>query len=223
MDLRLFSGAELASASAQIADAFAQAHQAGLPADAALRESGEKFADVVMARSGVVADAMQRQGPAADQRRRSGEAQLAVQWGEALGLYYTVTLAAAEIGVLSTDRHHQAQVHPDSSQTALAWLHARACQTCFEVHALLSAGYSGAAYARVRTLHELAVTAAVIARYGRQTQQADLAERYLHHMDIEQYQQARQYQRSSRELGLRPLSTPALRRLKKTYDGPGPR
>jgi hypothetical protein len=217
-ELRLFSAEELARASAQIADTFGEAHKAGLPADAALRGAGEKFADMVMERAGAVADAMQQQGPAAAQRRSSGEAELAAQWGEALGLYYMATLAAAELGVLSADRHRRAQAHPDSCQAALAWLHARACQTSFEVHALLSAGYPGGAYARLRTLHELAVTAAVIAGYGRQPQHAGLAERYLQHMDIEQYQQAVQYQRSSRELGLRPLTARTVRRLKKTHD-----
>jgi hypothetical protein len=166
-ELRLFSGRELVKASAQIADAFAEAHKAGMPADAALRESGEKFADMVMERSGIVADAMQQQGPAAAQRRRSGEAQLAAQWGEALGLYYTATIVAAELGTLAADRYRKAEISPDSCQTALAWLHARACQTSFEIHALLSAGFPGGGYARLRTMHEIAVTAAVIAGYGR--------------------------------------------------------
>lgn len=148
-ELRLFSAEELSRASAQIADTFGEAHKAGLPADAALRGAGEKFADMVIERAGAVAGAMQQQGPAAAQRRRSGEAELAAQWGEALGLYYMATLAAAELGVLSAARHRRAQAHPDSCQAALAWLHARACQTSFEVHALPSAGYPGGAYARL--------------------------------------------------------------------------
>jgi hypothetical protein len=138
------------------------------------------------------------------QRRRSGEAQLVGQWGAALGLYSTATLAAAELGALATSLWRRAPEHHDTYQVALAWLHARACQTSFEVRALLTAGYPGGAYARTRTLHELAVSAAVIAGYGRRPQHADLAERYLHHMDIEQYQQAERYQRSSRELGHQP-------------------
>jgi len=214
----LFSDTELDTAVAQIAGAFEKALKAGQPADAALRQSAETFADLVMERSGVIADAMQQQSQAAEQRRRSGEAQLAAQWGDALGLYYTATLAAAELGALATAHQRRAAGHQDSYQVALAWLHARACQTSFEVHALLSAGYPGGAYARTRTLHELAVTAALIAEYGRQPQHADLAERYLCYMDIEQYQQAVHYQRSSRDLGLKPLSTAAHQRLRKTHD-----
>lgn len=137
-ELRLFSETELAAATAQIADAFEDACKAGLPADIAARQSAEKFADLVLERSGAVADAMQQQGPAAEQRRRSGEAQLAAQWGDALGLFYTATLAAAELGTLTTARRGRAAVHTDSGQVALAWLQARACQTAFEVHALLS-------------------------------------------------------------------------------------
>lgn len=99
--LRLFSETELAAAAAQIADAFEDACKAGLPADAAALQPAGKFADLVMERSGAVADAMQQQGQAAEQHRRSGEAQLAAQWGDALGLHYTATLAAAELGALT--------------------------------------------------------------------------------------------------------------------------
>jgi hypothetical protein len=50
-ELRLFSAEELAWASAQIAHTFGEAHETGLPADAALRGAGEKFADMVMERA----------------------------------------------------------------------------------------------------------------------------------------------------------------------------
>jgi hypothetical protein len=97
-------------------------------------------------------------------------------------------------------------------------LHARACQTSAEVHALLAAGFPGGAYARYRTLHELAVTAAVIAEHGRTPEHADLADRYLNHTHIEHYQQAQHYQRSSPHLGWQPFSQDTMQALKRERD-----
>jgi hypothetical protein len=58
-----------------------------------------------------------------------------------------------------------AQTPMDSVSGALALLHVRACQTSREVHALLATGFPGRCLRPVpHTLHELAVTAAVIAK-----------------------------------------------------------
>jgi len=101
---------------------------------------------------------------------------------------------------------------------ALVLLQARACQTSFEVHALLRAGFPGGAYGRYRTLHELAVIAALMSQYGRQPRHADLADRYLDHTHIDQYRQAEHRRRSGRELGWPPLPAGTIKKLKKEYD-----
>jgi len=86
------------------------------------------------------------------------------------------------------------------------------------VHALLAAGLPSGAYARYRTLHELAVTTAVIAEHGRTPEHADLADRYLNHTHIEHYRQAEHYQRSSSHLGWQPFSQDTMRALKRERD-----
>jgi Family of unknown function (DUF5677) len=106
----------------------------------------------------------------------------------------------------------------DSVSEALVLLQARACQTSFEVHALLTARFPGGAYGRYRTLHELAVIAALISEYGRQPGHADLADRFLNHTYIEQYRQAGHRQRSGPELGAPPLPAGTMRELKQERD-----
>jgi Family of unknown function (DUF5677) len=100
----------------------------------------------------------------------------------------------------------------------LVLLHARACQTSFEVHALLAAGFPGGAYGRYRTLHELAVIAILIAEHGREHGHTDLADRYLSHSHIEQYKHAQHSQRSGRQLGWPPIPASTMKELKKEHD-----
>jgi hypothetical protein len=56
-----------------------------------------------------------------------------------LEMYYTVTVAAAELATLCSIRRNEAQTPAESVSPALALLHARACQASLEVHALLEA------------------------------------------------------------------------------------
>ena len=69
---------------------------------------------------------------------------------------------------------------------SLIRLHARACQTSFAVLTLLKSGFADDAYARWRSLHEIAVIGSFISQ-GNQ----DLAERFLLHEPIQQYNLAR--------------------------------
>jgi hypothetical protein len=85
---------------------------------------------------------------------------------------------------------------------ALADLHARACRVTGEILCLLSAGYSDGAYARWRTLHEIAVVSTVLSTHSR-----DLALRYLHHFYVKQANAAEAYQRHCQSLGGRPIPT----------------
>jgi len=103
---------------------------------------------------------------------------------QALDAYYMVTRGAVDLGALVAQPRPRATF--DSVSKALILLQARACQTSFEVHALLTAGFRGGAYGRYRTLHELAVIAALISQCGRQPGHADLADRYLDHSHIDQ-------------------------------------
>lgn len=96
--------------------------------------------------------------------------------GSALEAYYTTTLAAAELRALAAQTRVDGQARFDSVARVLILLQARACQTSFEVRALLAAGFPGGAYGRYRTLHELAVIAILIAEHGPEHGHADLAD-----------------------------------------------
>lgn len=64
-------------------------------------------------------------------------------------------------------------------------LHARACRVGGEVLALLEAGYADGAYARWRTLHEIAVTTDFLLNHGDWA-----AQLYLDHVDIDSWRTA---------------------------------
>jgi hypothetical protein len=206
-------GGGAAGTTAEIADAFLAAIQAGVPPEQAGRQAAEASAGVL---ASVLAERMLEKTNAAAARRHAAQARIARRWGTALDAYYTVTLGAAELGALAAQPRPRATF--DSVSKALILLQARACQTSFEVHALLTAGFPGGAYGRYRTLHELAVITALLSQHGRRPAHADLADRYLDHTHIDQYRQAGHRQRSGRALGWPPLPAGTMRKLKKEHD-----
>jgi hypothetical protein len=214
-EFRLFADEQVSARTSEIIDVAVTALAAGTPKEDALTQMADASADLFIGRA---ADHMQEQGPLAAARRQASSERLAGIWGDALDSYYTVTVAAIELGALYSKRCAEAQVRPDRVSAALALLHARTCQTSLEVHALLAAGFPGGAYGRYRTLHELAVTTALIAEYGRTPERADLADRYLDHTHIEHYKQARRYQRFSSHLGWEPFAQETIETLKNERD-----
>lgn len=214
-EFRLFSDEEEAAYGAEAAEVYMAAVAGGASHEEAARQVADASVGQFTER---LADFMQQQGPLIEDRRRGNVARLADTWGAALEAYYTVTMVAAEIGARCSRRSDEPNAADDRVSDALVLLNTRACQTSLEVHALLASGFPGGAYGRFRTLHELAVTAAVIAEYGRKPEHADLAERYLDHTHIEHYQQAQAHQRSTRHLGLQPFSAEIMRDLKREHD-----
>ena len=91
-------------------------------------------------------------------------------------------------------------------------LQARACQAASEILTLLKAGYAPAAHARWRTLHEMAATAFLIARHGK-----DVAERFLAHEHVEAWKAAEQYQRCCSRLGERRFSRKEMATFRRNY------
>jgi Family of unknown function (DUF5677) len=90
---------------------------------------------------------------------------------------------------------------------SLADLPAQACRVALEVHALLDNGLPGGAQARARTLHELAVTACVIADNAANT---DIVLRYRDHHVVDQAKDAEAYQLYCATLGQEPLDSHEL-------------
>ena len=93
-------------------------------------------------------------------------------------------------------------------------LQARACQIAKEVLCLLLNGYADGAHARWRSLHEISAVSFMIS-----SNEEDLAERYVHHDDIESYKAAIQYQEHCESLGYEPLTEEEISSLKSRYDG----
>ncbi|MGB9989860.1 DUF5677 domain-containing protein [Massilia sp. SM-13] len=87
-------------------------------------------------------------------------------------------------------------------------LHGRTVQVAGEVQALLRNGFADGAMSRWRTMHELTVTAMLIAERG-----PDVAERYIAHVSADSIKAARQYQRYASVLQHRPISAREQKRL----------
>ncbi len=86
-------------------------------------------------------------------------------------------------------------------------LNGQALRVAREVHALGSAGYPLGALSLSRTAHEISVRAAVLSEFGSTPGHADLAERFVSHADIINYNDAVVYQRDVEKLGYEPSTT----------------
>lgn len=91
--------------------------------------------------------------------------------------------------------------------------HARACQICSEILALLKSGHADGAIARWRSLHEISVVCTFIKEHGN-----ELAECYLLHDHIESYKAALQFNEFSSALGYDPIPDDQINSLKDIRD-----
>jgi hypothetical protein len=105
--------------------------------------------------------------------------------------------------------------------TALVQIHARACRVSYEILELLKAGYPDGAFARWRTMNELAVVAFFL-----KANEDPVSQRYFEHEIVLRYKQAKEYQDAHLKLGYPPIDEKVLEKLKneqdrlcKKYDG----
>lgn len=100
-------------------------------------------------------------------------------WRRPSELFVAHVETADELLVAFNEDHEQfAIAGSDSVFFVLRLLAARAVRTAREIHTLLAAGFGDGAFARWRTLHEVAVVATFIGMHG----DDDLADRYLDHV-----------------------------------------
>src|SRR5260370_35431821 len=85
-------------------------------------------------------------------------------------------------------------------KTLLIRLLVRGCQVTDEIICLLENGFADGAMARWRTLHEIAVVAAVISQHGE-----DIAERYVDHQAVWSKRALGKNKAGHKSLGLQPL------------------
>jgi hypothetical protein len=161
---------------------------------------------------------LKRDGPAMLMQRKrelnAFEERLEARWGRALELMEMFYVMSLESGEAFNNAHRKdATLSKDYLFDALTRIHARGCQTFYEIVALLKAGLANGAMARWRSLHELAVISFFLNEHG-----CALAERYLDHAIVEDYKDTREYQKHCRKLGYEPLSRNEMRRLRRVMD-----
>jgi hypothetical protein len=146
--------------------------------------------------------------------RRSFEHRLNWVWGETLNRLYAVIVSCEEMGAEFNDAHRpQAAEENDHKFEALVLIHARACLTATEIHALLRSGFPFGARARWRTLHELSVIAAIIGEGD-----DDLANRFLVHSDVEAYKDVLLHNEMCARTGYDPYPEDAVTELREIHD-----
>jgi hypothetical protein len=135
-------------------------------------------------------------------------------WKRPLDLLEMLIVVCAEAGEgLSAQWPWKEDKERDLVFNVVRRLQARACQVAYEVLTLLKAGYAPAAHARWRTLHETAVTASFIVKYGKVA-----AELYLDHEHVEARKAARLYQRYCRRLGYTRYSRNEMAGFRRRYN-----
>jgi Family of unknown function (DUF5677) len=149
-----------------------------------------------------------------DKERRGFESRLRKRWKEPLRQLAFFLYFAMELGQeFNEDYRPIAVKERDHVFEALARLHARSCQISLEVLTLIRSGFADGAHARWRTLHEIAVVASFISKYGE-----EIANRYLCYEVVDSYKAACVYQKNCVRLGYEPLSSKEMDALQKGYE-----
>jgi hypothetical protein len=135
-------------------------------------------------------------------------------WGKPLDLLDALISLSLELGnEFSQKFGSDLQNDSDIVFYVLKRLHARGCQVSSEILTLLRSGFADGAHARWRTLHEISVIAQFLS-----TNENDLAERYLAHSAVVDYQRALQYRKYSGDISYAPMSDEDFNVIKTTYD-----
>lgn len=143
--------------------------------------------------------------------RKRFELRLGKVWGRPLGLLEAFIQVSLEAGEAFHDQFVEAAIkEQDHGFEALTRLHCRACGVACEILTLLRCGYAAAAHARWRTLHEIAVVAAVIRKHGR-----DCAERYLLHQVVQANSAIKEQMKHAAKLGIEPPPRDEADRIQK--------
>lgn len=144
-----------------------------------------------------LADSLVEAIPGMIAHRRGFQATIAEQlrntYGSGLDLTETVLKIADESGEEFVDRYFQDDDGVPIMLWVLAHLQARACRIAEEALVLLRAGLGLGAYARWRSLHEMAVVGTFIAQHGENT-----ALRYFEHIEVDSWLQLRAAEHSGR-------------------------
>jgi hypothetical protein len=137
------------------------------------------------------------------------------RWGKALAKLRMLLTIAREWTGGAFERRQHAKAAGQKSHLADVMLRllVRACQVSNEIVVLLENGFADAAMARWRTLHEIAIVSAVIAKYGE-----EIAERYVYYQIVESWSAVKAYERDHKDLGFRPIPKRLKEKVRRDYD-----
>jgi len=136
------------------------------------------------------------------------------RWGQSIGELRMVLTMSREWCHEALQREEaRKRRKPQRTRKLLIRLLTRACQVTDEIACLLENGFADGAMARWRTLHEIAVVAAVISQHGE-----TIAERYLDHQFVESKRAMDKYLACHKQLGYRPLPVREQKKIQRNYD-----
>ena len=136
------------------------------------------------------------------------------RWSEPLGkLRMLITMVREWCGEVHARQNLKRKNQSGRANKLLIRLLTRALQVSDEILCLLQNGFADGAMARWRTLHEIAVVAAVIRLHG-----DEIAERYIAHQHVESKRSMTKYLESAPRLGYRSLSQRVQKRIQKSYE-----
>ena len=137
------------------------------------------------------------------------------RWGKALAKLRMLLTIVREwtAGAFERWQHAKAAGKKSHLTDVMLRLLVRACQVTDEILVLLENGFADAAMARWRTLHEIAIVSAVIAKYGE-----EIAERYVHYQIVESSSAIKLYERDHKDLGFRSISKRLKEKVQKDHN-----
>jgi hypothetical protein len=134
-------------------------------------------------------------------------------WGKPLGQLRMLLTMSREWCQWAHTRYESQKCKNKQLRKILIRLLVRGCQVTDEIICLLENGFADGAMARWRTLHEIAVVAAVISHHGEA-----IAERYLDHQAVESKRALDKYLACYKDLGYKPLPAVEQTKIVKAYD-----
>ena len=136
------------------------------------------------------------------------------RWQEPLDLFESLIRISEEEGEQYAKKLEKSLLNTNKAKlTALVKVHVRACRTSNEILLLLKAGYPDGAFARWRTLRELAVVSFLLLNNNE-----IVSQRYLEHRTVMRFKEANDYDEHYLKLGYPPTDKTALENLKKERD-----
>jgi hypothetical protein len=135
-------------------------------------------------------------------------------WGKPIGQLRLLLTIAREWCGEAHAASESAEIHAGTQLDKLmVRFLTRGCQVTAEIICLLENGFADGAMARWRTLHEIGVVAAVIAKHG-----IDIAERYLAHHAVESKKAMEKYLACYQRLGFKPVDARTRKKVDKAYN-----